>query len=135
MEMTNQKEPSIARVASSTEDVLGRVHLAPEVLEVIVGIATNEVEGVADTKGNLASGVAKRFGKAAYGKGVKTKSTENGLVIDVYCVIRHGFPVREVALAIQKKVQHAIFHMTSLETKEINIHITGIEFQDGTETN
>ena len=60
--------------------VLGRVQLAPEVLEVIIGIATNEVEGVANTRGNFATGVAEKFGKVIHGKGVKTDWSEDGLI-------------------------------------------------------
>lgn len=132
--MANKAKPSFAGMAPSGDAELGRVHLAPEVLEVIVGIATNEVEGVADTKGNFAADVAERFGKVVHGKGVKTNWSENGLTVDIYCVVKSGYPVREVAVDIQKKVRHAIYHMTSLKTKEVNVHITGIEFLTGTET-
>ncbi len=132
--MANKAKPSIAGMAPSGDAELGRVHLAPEVLEVIVGIATNEVKGIADTKGNFAADVAEKFGKVMHGKGVKTSWSEKGLTVDVYCVIQNGFSVREVALETQKKIRHAIFHMTAIETQEVNIHITGIEFSTGTET-
>ena len=56
------------------------------------------------------------------------------LVVDVYCVVEYGYSVRKVAIEIQKQIRHAIFHMTSLETKEVNVHITGIQFEAGTET-
>lgn len=132
--MANKEVPSFAGMAPSGDVELGRVQLAPEVLEVIIGIATTEVEGVADTKGNFASDVVEKFGKVMHGKGVKTSWSEKGLSVDVYCVVQYGFSVREVALEIQKQIRHAIFHMTSLETNEINVHITGIEFQAETET-
>lgn len=32
-------------------------------IEVVAGIAVNEVEGIAATRGNIATGVAERFGK------------------------------------------------------------------------
>ncbi|MFD1204410.1 MULTISPECIES: Asp23/Gls24 family envelope stress response protein [Sporosarcina] len=119
---------------SSKNAVLGRVQLAPEVLEVIIGIATNEVEGVAATKGNFATGVAEKFGKVFHGKGVKTDWVDEGLVIDVYCVVQYGFSIPAVATEIQKQVRHAVYHMTSLETKEVNVHITGIEFDSLSDT-
>lgn len=121
--------PSFVETASSGEDALGRVQLAPEVLEVIVGIATTEVNGVANTRGNFATGVAEKFGKVMHGKGVKMAWSDDGLIVDVYCVIQYGFSVRDVALEIQEQIRHAILHMTSLETKEVNVHITGIEFE------
>jgi len=130
--MTGKTIPSFAGMAPSGDVELGRVQLAPEVLEVIIGIATTEVKGVANTQGNFATDVAERFGRVKYGKGVKTGWSEDGLIVDVYCVVQYGFSVREVALEIQKQIRHAIVHMTSLETKEVNVHITGIEFETET---
>lgn len=131
--MAEKEMPSIVGVNAATEEALGRVQLAPEVLEVIIGIATNEVNGVAYTRGNFATGVAEKLGRAQHGKGVKIGWDKDGLTIDIFCVVQYGFPVRDVARNIQEQVRNAIFNMTSLKTKEINIHITGIEMESETE--
>ena len=131
--MAEKAAPSIAGKASTGNIELGRVQLAPEVLEVIIGIATTEVEGVANTTGNFATGVAEKFGKVNHGKGVKTEWTGDGLIVDVYCVVEYGYSIPTVATEIQKQIRHALFHMTSIETKEVNIHITGIEFEKESE--
>lgn len=130
--MTEKTIPSFVGMAPSGDVELGRVQLAPEVLEVIIGIATTEVKGVANTSGNFVSGVAERFGRVRHGKGVKTSWSDGGLTVDVYCVVQYGFSVRDVALEIQKQIRHAILHMTSLTTKEVNVHINGIEFEPET---
>lgn len=132
--MAEKTIPSFVGMTPSGDVELGRVQLAPEVLEVIIGIATTEVNGVANTKGNFATDVAEKFGKVMHGKGVKTEWSKEGLVVNVYCVVEYGYSVPTVALEIQKQIRHAIFHMTSLETKEVNVHITGIQFEAGTET-
>lgn len=131
--MAEKEMPSFVGMSPAKDEALGRVQLAPEVLEVIVGIATNEVEGVAHTRGNFATGVAEKLGRMQYGKGVKTSWAEEGLTIDVYCVVRYGYAMHEVALNIQEQVRNAIFNMTSLDTKEVNIHITGVELESDTE--
>lgn len=125
--MAEKNMPSFVGTTPSNEEALGRVRLAPEVLEVIIGIATNEVKGVAHTRGNFATGVAEKLGRTQYGKGVKTSWAENGLTIDIYCVVQYGYPVREVAYEIQKQVRNTIYNMTSLKTHEVNVHIHGIE--------
>lgn len=125
--MADKKMPAFVGMEPAKDEPLGRVQLAPEVLEVIIGIATNEVEGVAHTRGNFASGVIEKFGRTQHGKGVKTSWNEKGLVVDIYCVVQNGVPVQKVALEAQQQVRNAIFNMTSIETSEINIHITGIE--------
>ncbi|MDW0108917.1 Asp23/Gls24 family envelope stress response protein [Sporosarcina aquimarina] len=105
---------------------LGRIELAPEVLEVIIGIATTEVEGIAMTSGNFATGVAEKLGKVIHGKGVKTNWIDNKLIIDVYCVAEEGELIPQVAENVQKKIREAVFHMTSIEAGEVNVHVTGI---------
>lgn len=132
--MADKTIPSFVGMAPSGDIELGRVQLAPEVLEVIIGIATTEVEGVANTRGNFATDVAEKFGKVVHGKGVKTEWSEEGLTIDVYCVVEYGYSVPNVALEIQKQVRDAVYHMTSLETKEVHVHITGIQFESNIET-
>jgi len=123
-------EPSLEGKKTAAGDVLGRIHLAPEVLEVIIGIATNEVQGVAMTQGNLATDVAEKFGKTVHGKGIKVNWDADGLAIDIYCIVEFGYNVPEVAKEVQEQVRQSIFHMTSLETKEVNVFITGIQFEE-----
>ncbi len=95
--MPDKTIPSFVGMAPSGDVELGRVQLAPEVLEVIIGIATNEVNGVAHTQGNFATGVAEKFGKVVHGKGVKTEWSEDDLTIDVFCLVENGYPVPDVA--------------------------------------
>lgn len=112
------------------KEELGNIEVAPEVIEVIAGIATTEVGGVAATRGNLASGVVERFGKKVHSKGIKTSMTEDGgIVVDVYCTVKYGFAIPKVAKEIQTSIRQAILNMTAIETKEVNVHITGIDFE------
>src|SRR3954447_23137104 len=107
----------------------GKVEIAPEVIEVIAGIAASEVEGVAQMRGNFASGVVERLGKKNHGKGVKVELLDEGIKVDVYCVIKFGVSIPNVAQGIQDNIRQALFDMTALETAEINIHVVGIQFE------
>lgn len=114
----------------SGKEELGQIEVAPEVIEVIAGIATNEVEGVAATHGNFAVGVAERFGKKVHSKGVKATISEDGeIIIDVYCSIKYGYSIPKVAKDIQTSIRQAIYNMTSIETSEVNVHISAIQFE------
>ena len=108
---------------------LGKVEIAPEVIEVIAGIAASEVEGVAQMRGNFAAGVVERLGKKNHGKGVKVELLEEGIKVDVYCVMKFGVSIPQVAQGIQDNIRQALFDMTALETEEINVHIVGIQFE------
>ncbi|HJV31846.1 MAG TPA: Asp23/Gls24 family envelope stress response protein [Bacillales bacterium] len=107
----------------------GRVEIAPEVIEVIAGIAASEVEGVAQMRGNFATGVVERLGKKNHGKGVKVELLETGIKVDVYCVMKFGISIPTVAQKVQDNIRQTLLNMTALETEEINIHIVGIQFE------
>nr|WP_239584118.1 Asp23/Gls24 family envelope stress response protein [Aquibacillus albus] len=110
----------------SEDSSLGKVEIAPEVIEVIAGIATTEVAGVSYTRGNFASGVVERFGKKSHGKGIKVELTENGVLIDVYVVIDFGTTIPDVAQKIQTNIRQALKNMTALDIDEINVHVVGV---------
>ncbi|WML45247.1 Asp23/Gls24 family envelope stress response protein [Neobacillus sp. PS3-40] len=109
----------------------GKVEIAPEVIEVIAGIAASEVDGVAQMRGNFATGVVERLGKKNHGKGVKVELSELGIKVDVFCVMKFGVSIPTVAQKVQDNIRQTLLNMTALETEEINIHIVGIQFETG----
>jgi uncharacterized alkaline shock family protein YloU len=111
---------------------LGRIEIAPEVIEVIAGIAATEVEELYAMRGNFASGVVERLGKRTHSKGVKVELTENGISIDLYVILNFGVSIPKVAQKIQTNIRESLKYMTSLELDEINVHVVGINM-DGNE--
>ncbi len=109
---------------------LGSVEIAPEVIEVIAGIAANEIEGIAQMKGNFAAGVVERLGRKNHGKGVRVEITEEGIRIDVYCVIKFGTSIPTVATKAQQNIRQTLLNMTALQVAEVNVHIVGIQFEN-----
>jgi len=107
---------------------LGKVEISQEVIEVIAGIATQEIEGVAALRGNFAADVAERLGRKNHGKGVKVDLTEQGIIVDVSIVISYGASVPEVAKLIQLNIQQALETMTAIQLTEINVHVVGVYF-------
>ncbi|MGM9987084.1 MAG: Asp23/Gls24 family envelope stress response protein [Bacillaceae bacterium] len=110
------------------EEKLGKVEIAPEVIEVIAGIATTEIEGVVSMRGSFASDVVERLGRKNHGKGVKVDLSEEGIKIDIFVQMRFGVSIPTVAEQVQENVRQALLTMTGLELKEVNVHIVGIQF-------
>jgi uncharacterized alkaline shock family protein YloU len=127
------KETNNVLEMSQENNALGKVEIAPEVIEVIAGIAASEIEGVASMRGNFATGVVERLGKKNHGKGVKVDLTEEGIVIEVYCVMTFGVSIPTVAQQIQDNIRQALLNMTALEVNEVNIHVVGIQFETRTQ--
>lgn len=110
---------------------LGKVEIAPEVIEIITGIAATEVEGISSMRGNFATGVAERFGKKSHSKGVKVDITDDGAIIDLYVVIQFGTPIRKTAETLQYNVKQALYNMAALSVKAVNVHIVDIDTEVG----
>lgn len=108
---------------------LGKVEIAPEVIEVITGIAASEIEGISSMRGNFATGVVERFGKKAHNKGVKVELTEEGIMIDLYVILDFGASIPIVAEKLQDNIRQSLKNMTALEIGEINVHVVGIQME------
>jgi uncharacterized alkaline shock family protein YloU len=117
---------------SHGKDGLGKIEIAPEVIEVIAGIAASEVEGVSQMRGSFATGVVERLGKKNHGKGVKVELADEGIIIDVYCIMKFGVSIPTVAQKIQDNIRQALLNMTALEADEVNVHIVGVQFENQT---
>lgn len=109
---------------------LGKIEIAPEVIEVIAGIAASEVDGIAEMRGNFAAGVVERFGKKIHGKGVKVELTEEGITVDIYCSMKFGVSIPVVAQKVQDNIRQALLNMTALEASEVNVHVVAIQFEN-----
>ena len=57
-------------VLATKEQGLGEVRIAPEVIEVIIGIAASQVEGVCSMRGSLANSLTELIGRKNRGRGV-----------------------------------------------------------------
>lgn len=111
----------------SNDATLGKVEIAPEVIEKITGIAASEIDGISSMRGSFATGVAERFGKKTHSKGVKVQLTNRGAIIDLYVVIKFGTSIRKTAEILQKNVKQALKNMTALDAEAINVHVVDIE--------
>ncbi len=100
---------------------LGCIHISEDVLASIAGGAAMEVEGI--------GGMMSLATKKSNARGVRVAVDEEGAVIDLYVMIRYGYPIPEVAEKIQNAVSTAIESMTGFAAKAVNVHVGGVSFQ------
>jgi uncharacterized alkaline shock family protein YloU len=108
---------------------IGMIQIAPEVIEVIAGLATIEISGVAGMSGGFAGGIAELLGRKNLSKGVKVDVGQREAAVDVNIIIEFGNRIPEVASEIQRNVKHAIESMTGLHVVEVNVHIHDVHFK------
>lgn len=108
---------------------IGTIQIAPEVIEVIAGLAAVEVPGVAGMSGGFAGGIAELLGRKNLSKGVKVEVGQKEAAVDVSIIVEYGRKIPEVATDIQNNVKHAIESMTGLDVVEVNVHVHGVHLK------
>lgn len=108
---------------------MGTIEIAPEVIEVIAGLATVEVEGVAGMSGGLSSGIAEMLGRKNMSKGVKVEVGQREAAVDVSIIVQYGRRIPEISSEIQRNVKRSIETMTGLNVVEVNVHIHDVHFK------
>ena len=112
------------------ETGLGTIRVADEVVSIIAGLATTEVDGIAGMSGGIAGGIAEILGRKNFSKGVKVEVGEKEAAVDLYIIVKYGIRIPEVALAAQENVKRAIETMTGLTVVEVNVHVQGVGFPE-----
>jgi len=108
---------------------MGSIQIAPEVIEIIAGLATVEIPGVAGMSGGFAGGIAELLGRKNLSKGVKVEVGQLEAAVDVSIIIEYGTRIPEVAASIQRNVKNAIESMTGLTVVEVNVHVHDVHFK------
>ena len=60
--------------------------------------------------------------------GYQTAVAEDGVVVNLFLMIRYGFAIAEVAQKVQNAVYSALEGMTGFPVKAVNVHVGGISF-------
>ena len=110
-----------------TEENLGEVKIADEVVAVIAGLAATEVDGVASTVGNATKELVNKLGRKSFSKGVKVDVLDGIVTISLAMNMKFGYSIKEVTEKVQEKVKSAIENMTGLEVADVNIRVVGVD--------
>lgn len=116
----------MVNVADYSSSNLGKIEIAPEVIQVIASIAVSEVEGVTGHFSELKNSNLEKISRKNLNKNLKIEAKEDGIQIDVYCSIKHVINISKFASKIQTSIFNSIKTMTAIEPKEINVHIMHI---------
>lgn len=108
---------------------LGNIQIAPDVIAVIAGLATIEVEGVAGMSGGFAGGITELLGRKNLSKGVKVEVGQREAAVDVSIIVEYGRRIPTIADEIQQNVKRSIEMMTGLHVVEVNVHIHDVHFK------
>ena len=112
-------------------DQVGDVRIADEVVAIIAGLATTEVEGVSSMAGNITNEIVSKLGMKNLSKGILVEVMENEVNVDVAIDIAYGYSIPDVSAKGQDKVKSAIENMTGLTVAVVNVRIASVDMADG----
>lgn len=110
-----------------SDNSMGEVQIADEVVAIIAALAATEVEGVESMAGNITNELVSRLGMKNLSKGVKVDVLEGVVTVSLALILKYNYSIVEVTGKIQEKVKAAIENMTGLEVADINIRVAGVE--------
>ena len=113
-----------------SDENLGEVKIADEVVAIIAGLAAMEVEGVSSMAGNITNELVSKLGVKNLSKGVKVTVLEGVVTVDLTLNIEFGKNILEVSKKVQDKVKSSIENMTGLEVADVNIRIAGVDMEN-----
>ncbi len=108
-------------------DQVGDVRIADEVVAIIAGLATTEVEGVSSMAGNITNEIVSKLGMKNLSKGILVEVMENEVKVDVAINIAYGYSIPDVSAKVQDKVKSAIENMTGLTVAVVNVRIASVD--------
>ena len=110
-----------------SDENLGEVKIADEVVAIIAGLAAMEVEGVSSMAGNATRELIAKLGMKSLSKGVKVDVLEGIVTVSLKLTLKYGYSIVEVSGKVQEKVKAAIENMTGLTVADVNIRVAGVD--------
>lgn len=123
----------LAAIEKTSELVVGgETDIDDDVIASIVGVASQEVEGIASlgsssVRRTLSKAVGASQGRS-HGVGVEVGKKE--AILDITVNVIYGFSIPNIIIELRKNVANRLLEMVGLIAKEINVDVVGIEFPE-----
>lgn len=110
-----------------SNDRIGVVQIADDVVAMIAELAALEVDGVASMAGNATNELLSKVGVKGMHKGARVEVLDRLVSIELSVNLKYGYNIPSVSGKIQEKVKNAIETMTGLTVADVNVRIVGVE--------
>nr|WP_318684767.1 Asp23/Gls24 family envelope stress response protein [uncultured Acetatifactor sp.] len=122
-----EKEIDKNAVVLKSDENIGAVQIADDVVAMIASLAATEVEGVNAMAGNITNELMSKVGMKSLTKGVKVDVLEGNVTVDLAVTMEYGYNIPATCQKVQQKVKAAIENMTGLTCSDVNIRIAGVK--------
>jgi uncharacterized alkaline shock family protein YloU len=107
----------------------GATQLASGVIDTIISIAAQEVEGVSIVGAHSPNSLLSKISNKASAEGIETEAGEDGkLHITLHLEVRYGNVLPDLAAEVRQNVADALLVQAAVEVSSIDIFIDAITF-------
>ena len=111
------------------QSALQNMTLAPGVVDTIISITANEMEGVASVGSHMASGIRQIWASRPSTSGIETETDENGkLVVTLHIEVYYGYVLPELAEKLRQAISDALLVQVGIEVARVDVYVDGIQF-------
>lgn len=104
--------------------------IAPGVVDRVIALAAQEVEGVATVSSTNTGGLLTQLLSRAKKEAIQTEIGADGkLNCTIYLSTWYGKSIPEVAEAVRENVASALKLQTGIEVGQVNVHVESVEFK------
>ena len=136
----NQTEkPSGFQGPTGETSVNGSLTYDDKVIQKIIGIALEDVDGLLTVDGGFFSNIAEKLVNTDnVTSGINTEVGKKQVAVDMDIVVEYGRNIPEVAERVKEVIHREVANMTQLDVIEVNINVVDIkseaEYQEDSET-
>lgn len=103
--------------------------LAPGVVETIISIAANEVEGIASVGSFATSGLRSKLAAKPSTSGIETRVDDAGkLEVTLHVEVFGGYVLPDLAAKLRAAVADALLVQVGVEVASVDVYVDGIQF-------
>lgn len=110
----------------NSNECIGSVQIADEVVADIVALAAIEVDGVASMGEDITSDIMSKVGIKNLAKGVKIDIEDMKVSVEVKLTVEYGYNIPATCAKVQEKVKNTVENMTGLTVTDVDVRITGV---------
>ena len=111
----------------------GSINISEDVISTMVQTAITEVDGVAAISNTAGGELAELIGLKTLSKGVKVQIVDDTIKVDAIILVRYGCNIVNVAREVQNSVTEAVQAITGIDKSEVNVHVSGVAFEQSAE--
>ena len=106
---------------------LGTVSVNDEVIVRVAGYAALNCYGIVGMASKRsADGIVQLMGRENLGRGVKIRTSEDKVDIDLFIIVEYGISISAVAAAIIERVKYEVEHFAGVPVGRVNVCVEDI---------